>query len=134
MKRLWLGGLLLLCLTLGAKAQTQPQINATGTAHGVEATWTLSTSTTAGQYVWRCLGTCTTTSTTWTMIQQLGAAQTAYLDPAAGLTVNTTYSYAVQAFDTNGNQSSFSNVAVVVTPSTFPTNPQAHTGLTLKVQ
>jgi len=62
------------------------------------------------------------------------ATQTSFLDPASGLNVNTTYSYAVETVDSNGNFSAFSNIAVVAVGASFPSNPNAVTGVTSKVQ
>ena len=119
--------LLLACMTFGQS----------GTLHGVNVTWTASTGsdTAVGYNVYRCVGTCLATSGTWTKIDAVLDISTGYLDISTGLTAGTTYSYAATAVDANGNESAFSNVAVVPVPSAgFPPNPNAPSSCSGKVQ
>lgn len=118
---------LLAALVLPSRVPAQ-----SGTPHGNFGKWNASTSTVQGYQVFRCLGTCTLTSTGWTAVSAV-IPGLSFLDPAAGLTINTTYSYAVLAIDANGNQSSFSNISTV-SVLTFPTNPGAPTGCSFAVQ
>jgi hypothetical protein len=112
-----------------------PQLVAqNGTPHGVFLTWNASAGTVQGYYVFRCPGTCTTSSTGWKNITTGLVNDTSYVDPAAGLTLSSTYSYAVLAVDLSGNQSSFSNISPAVIPASFPTNPAPPTGCNTKVQ
>lgn len=111
-------------LFLGGTAKAQSTLPP-ATAHGVELTWGASTSGSnplAGYNVWRCTGTCLATGTGWTQLNTAPVSPTTYLDPAAGLSTSTTYSYVVYAQDTKGELSGPSNVATVSIPATFPSN------------
>lgn len=116
-------------LILGAiplQAQSSPP---PATAHGIELTWTASTPGTnpiAGYNAWRCTGSsavCTATSTNWTQINSTPITSTNYLDPAAGLSTSTTYSYFVEAQDTQGELSGPSNISTCAVGVSFPTSP-----------
>lgn len=107
------------------------------TAHGVELTWGASTpgsNPLAGYNVWRCTGTCLATATGWTQLNTAPVSPTNYLDPAAGLSTSTTYSYVVYAQDTKGELSGPSNVATVSIPATFPSNATVPSAPTAAVQ
>jgi hypothetical protein len=87
-----------------------------GTQHGVSVTFTAPTpvggdGTLAGYNIYRCAGTCIASNGTWAKIDASLDLTNGYLDQSA-LTTGSVYSYAVTAVDTNGNESSFSNVAV----------------------
>ena len=117
--------LMILAVSVSANAQT-------GTPHGVELSFN---GTATGYNVYRCPGTCSLISGTWAKINGSTLDPTiTYLDPASGLAVNTTYSYAVTAVNSSGNESAYSNIVTVTTPASFPVNPAAPTGLTAIVQ
>ena len=130
MKRLIIASLIclasLFCAT-SAKAQT-------GTQHGVELTFTASTSTVAGYNIYQCAGTCTVTSGVWLKVDSAPFTATNYLVPFTGLTAGSTYSYTATAVDSSGDESVGSNVATVSLPATLPANPNAPTNLGGKVQ
>src|SRR5271157_842332 len=112
MKRsVYLAVIILACLaSFGLRIKAQ-----TGTAHGNVSAWkdpspVGGSGTIQGYYLLRCIGTvatCTATSGTWTSVGGLITKDSAtnctlpsgysacYLDPAAGLAVNTIYMYAV---------------------------------------
>jgi len=103
-------------------------LSQTGTQHGVQVTWNApspvgGSGTIAGYNIYRCTGTCTATSGTWSKIDTSLDISTGYLDPSSDLVANTAYPYAASTVDTHGNESGFSNVATVTTPAAFPTNP-----------
>lgn len=107
--------------------------------HGVLASWTAASQGSdvnpiAGYNVYRCTGTCVTSSGTWTKANSSLVLGTSFLDPAAGLSVSTTYSYVVYTVDSIGNTSGPSNVATVAIPSSFPSNPNTPTNPTATVQ
>lgn len=138
-------GLLVICLTLGFPPRIFAQ---TGTPHGITTKFNApspvgGSGTLQGFYLFRCVGTastCTLTAGTWTAVGGLlppnvfsGVNCTGYtncyLDPAAGLAVNTSYVYAVAAVDSNGSQSSWDLAAApAVVGASFPTNPNAPSG------
>ena len=102
----------------------------TGTPHGVEWTWIASTSTVAGYNLY-----CGQASNgPYTKINPSLIVALNYLWPASSLTTNTTYYCVGTSVDQSGNESTYSIQASVVTPSTFPQNPQPMTGLSSKVQ
>lgn len=122
MKKAILFTFTLLLFTLPIKAQSSLP---PASAHGVELTWNASTpgsNPIAGYNVWRCTGICTVTATGWTQLNTTPISPINYLDPAAGLSTSTTYSYVVYAQDTKGLLSGPSNVATVSIPATFPSN------------
>ena len=96
--------------SLTATASSDTQIN---------VSWTASTSTVglAGYTVQRCQG---AGCTSFTQVASLASTATTYND--IGLTTGTSYSYRVQARDTSGNLSAFSNVATA-TAQMPPTAP-----------
>jgi len=110
-----------------------------GTPHGIKTSWTAPSPVGGGgiiqgYYLFRCTGTCTLTST-WTAVGALlPPTPTSYLDPASGLSVNTTYSYAAVTVDSNGNQSGFSPIATVAVGASFPPNPNPPSGCSSTVQ
>ena len=87
----------------------------------IDLSWTASTSSVglANYIVQRCQG---AGCTNYAQIASFAANITSYND--TGLTASTTYSYRVQASDTSGNLSAFSNVASATTqgPPSTPTN------------
>ena len=87
----------------------------------INLSWTASTSTIglANYIVQRCQG---AGGTNFVQVASFAATSTTYND--TGLTASTSYSYRVQASDTAGNLSSFSNVtsATTQTPPTAPSN------------
>lgn len=108
-------------------------------SHGVQLTWTAAsqggdTNPIVGYNIWRCTGTCTATETGWTRLNTTPNAGTSFLDPAAGLSTSTTYSYVVYTQDSIGNTSGPSNVATVAIPSSFPSNPSAPPAPTATVE
>ena len=111
----------------------------TGTAHGNMVTWNApspagGSGIIQGYYLFRCLGTCTLSST-WTNVGGL-LTGTSYLDSNIGTNapqLNTTYSYAVLVVDSNGAQSGFSNIAGVTVGSAWLSNPNGATGCNAKV-
>lgn len=122
---------LLAVLVLPSRAQN-------GTPHGIKVTWNApspvgGSGVIQGYTLFRCVGTCTLTSTWVAVGPILPATPTSYLDPASGLSNNTTYSYAVLTVDSAGSQSAFSNVAPI-SVVTFPTNPGGPTGCSASVQ
>jgi hypothetical protein len=107
-----------------------------GTPHGINITITPpatigGSGVIQGYYLFRCPNTCTATSMTgWVSVGALitAASQTAptsYLDPAAGLSANTTYQYEAETVDSNGNDSTFMPTPVTIAVTNFPTNPNA---------
>jgi hypothetical protein len=137
--------LIAVCLAVfGLRVRAQ-----SGTAHGIATSWAApnpvgGSGTIQGYYLFRCVGTCTTGSM-WTAVDGLIAptasanctvplgSSACYLDPAAGLNANTTYSYAVETVDSNGNVAAYSNISTVAV-TTFPINPNPPTGCFSKVQ
>lgn len=120
--------ILALALVVGVSAQAPTQ-------HGIQLSWTASATTASVNYVvFRCAGTCTATSTWTALCTGPCTAGTFYLDPAAGLTLGTTYNYEVDAVDTNGNLSGPSNIATATWPTVAPVNPGPPTGCNAKVQ
>src|SRR6266851_4909090 len=123
MRKLILTFLLALLLAAGADSQN-------GSPHGILTTWIPpspvgGSGVIQGYNLFRCVGSCTLTSTGWVSVTGLiPATQTSFLDPAAGLNVNTTYSYAVGTVDSNGNQSGW-DIATVSVGASFPQNPNA---------
>ena len=117
-----------------------PVFGQTGSPHGIAVSWTApspvgGSGTIQGYFLFRCVGTCAVTSTSWISVgAMLPATSTNYLDPASGLNTSTTYSYAVLTVDSNGNQSGFSNISPVSVGASFPTNPGPPTGCQSKVQ
>lgn len=119
-----------------------PAYAQTGTAHGVNITANVpspvgGSGVLDGYNAYRCSGTCTATSGTWTKINPSLLTAPAYLDPASdsGLTAGATFSFAMTSVDSNGNESVLSNVATVAIPSAgFPTNPNAPSGCAAKTQ
>lgn len=111
-----------------------------GTPHGILLSFTpgtqgSDTNALAGVDVFRCAGTCTASSNWGSSLNATPVAGSTYLDPAAGLTAGSTYSYYISEVDTAGNQSAPSNIATVAVPSTgFPANPNAPTGAAGAVQ
>lgn len=115
-----------------------PSYGQNGTPHGIKVVWNApapvgGSGTIQGYFLFRCVGTCAATSTWVSVGAILPPTQTNFLDPAAGLTNNTTYSYAVLTVDSGGSQSAYSNIAPV-SVVTFPTNPGAPTGCSASVQ
>lgn len=112
----------------------------TGTPHGVFVTFVIpaapvgGSGTIAGYNIFRCAGTCSAASGIWVKLDGTLDLTNSYLDASSGLTPGQTYSYAATTVDTNANESVFSNVAIVVWPSTPPTNPAAPSGCNGKVQ
>ena len=109
-----------------ATTQTPPTApnNLTGkviSAIQINLSWTASTSTVGlkNYIVQRCQG---AGCTNFVQVASFAATSTTYND--TGLTASTSYSYRVQASDTAGNPSSFSNVtsATTQTPPTAPGN------------
>ena len=120
-----------------AVAFATPAYGQAGTQHGEKLTWQApspvgGSGTLAGYNAYRCPGTCTTSSTGWTKLTPSVVPTTTYLDPAAGLTLGNTYSYAVTSVDSVGSESAFSNIVTVTAPSGgFPTNPGTASGLSV---
>ena len=113
-----------------------PAFGQQATPHGINVTWTASTTPNVTYQVFRCTGTCTASST-WVALCTLNCGSgTSYLDPAAGLSVNATYSYEAQAIDStgSGNKSDPSNIATVAVGAAFPPNPVPPSGCNAKVQ
>src|SRR5213592_1537997 len=106
---------------LGSVAPPTAPGNLTATAASttqIDLSWTASTSTIgiANYVVQRCQGAgCTNFASVATPIG------TTYND--TGLTANTSYSYRVEAVDTLGTPSTFSNTASATTPANAPTAP-----------
>ena len=103
-----------------ATTQTPPvapgNLTATATsASQINLSWTASTSSVglANYVVQRCQG---AACTNFAQVALLAATATTYSD--TGLTASTSYSYRVQAVDTAGNLSPFSNVASATTLAT----------------
>ena len=129
MKRLAL--LLFLAIFVAFPLESQPP-----TQHGVSLTWTApnplydpsnpGTGTLANYNVYRCSGTCTLTSGTFSIIASPSAIT--YFDPAAGLSKGSTYTYAVTTVDSLGNESVYSPLVVVV--FNLVANPNAPGSLT----
>jgi hypothetical protein len=116
---------LLLALSMGGQSSTP---------HGVQVSWVASSTPGVVYQVFRCTGSCTPTST-WTSLCTLSCGTgVTYLDPAAALLVNTTYSYEAVAIDSNGNLSGPSNIATVTVGASFPVNPAPPSGCNAKVQ
>lgn len=131
MKRLLFAVLLALVIVIGSDAQN-------GSPHGIATTWSApspvgGSGTIQGYQVFRCNGTCTVSSSGWVAVSGVQAG-TSFLDPASGLNVNTTYSYAVLTVDSLGNESAFSNVSTVAVGASFPSNPNAPVNNGSKVQ
>jgi hypothetical protein len=126
MKRIIVALLALISLPMIAHAQGAPgSPTFTGTPHGIKVSWTASTSTVAGYNLYRG----TVTGGPYTKVNSSLITTLTFLDPNSGLTVSTTYFYVATAVDSSGNESTYSNQASVLTPATFPQNPQAPTGL-----
>ena len=119
-------------------APSQPN----GTPHGINLTWTpgvqgSDTNPLAGVDIFRASGSCATIAAcSWgSSLNATPAPGSSYLDPAAGLTAGSTYSYYVSEVDSIGNQSAPSNIATVAVPSAgFPANPTAPTAAAGAVQ
>lgn len=117
-----------------------PSLGQAPTQHGVQLSWTPSTSAGVSYNVWRCVGTCSSIfpssyvllTTTPVACNTNSAGQCVFEDPTGDLTTSTAYSYAVTAVDSAGNQSGPSNIALVTTPSTFPANPAPPSGCNAK--
>lgn len=136
-----------LCFAVVSDAQN-------GTPHGIASMWNApvpvgGSGAIQGYYLFRCVGTattCTLTTGTWSSVGGLlpanvltGANCTGftncYLDPASGLTVNTSYMYAVATVDSNGDESSWDlDTTPAVVGATFPSNPSSPTGAKSVVQ
>jgi len=120
-----------------AVAFATPAYGQAGTQHGMLEKWQApspvgGSGTLAGYNVYRCPGTCTNTSTGWAKINAALVTAVTYLDPAAGLTLGNSYSYAVTTVDSVGSESAFSNIATGTAPSGgFPTNPGTASGLSV---
>ena len=133
-----LAACIVLAVTIGISAA--PALAQNGTPHGVALTWTASTTNTngapesiAGYNIYRCPGTCATTSANWAKIDTMLDPTVGYLDQST-LTPGAQYSYAATAVDSNGNESAFSNVTTVTLPAAPPANPTPPTALTAKQQ
>jgi hypothetical protein len=127
-----------LAITLGISAA--PALAQNGTPHGVNLTWSVSTTNTngatdtiAGYNIYRCPGACASSSANWTKIDATLDMSAGYLDQSA-LSPGAQYSYAATAVDTSGNESAFSNITTVTLPSTPPANPTPPTSLSAKQQ
>lgn len=127
-----------LAIALGISAA--PALAQNGTPHGVNLTWTASTTNTNGakdtitRYnIYRCPGACASNSANWAKIDATLDLSTGYLDQST-LTPGAQYSYTATAVDTNGNESAFSNITTVTLPSTPPANPTPPTALSAKQQ
>lgn len=103
----------------------------TGTPHGNKVTAT-ACSGCVSYNVYRCAGTCTTASV-FTMVNSQALSTPNFLDPASGLTVGNTYTYAMTGVNATGNESVFSNLATV-TDTTFPSNPNPPSGCAVTEQ
>ena len=117
---------------------------AVGTVHGINVTLVAPAvgaaagngNTVAGYNIYRCAGTCTTSST-FTKIDTSLDLTLGYVDPSSdtALTAGSTFTFAATVVDNVGNESGFSPLATVTIPSTgFPANPSAPSGCTAKVQ
>lgn len=118
---------------------------AQATQHGVLVTLTAQAigasagngNTVAGYNIYRCPGTCTLTSGTFSKIDTSLDLSLGYLDPSTdtALVAGATFTYAGTEVDNVGNESSFSPLATVTIPTAgFPTNPTAPTGCNAKTQ
>ena len=128
---------LFVALLLGVTFPTLFASAQTGTLHGVLVSWVAppaGSDPAVGYFVYRCSGTCTTSSTGWVQIDTVADLNVNYVDAASGLAAGTTYSYAAVVVDSTGDQSAFSNIATVTTPSTWAVNPGSPTGCNAKVQ
>jgi len=132
--KLWpLASLVVLAIVLIAWP-TQPQ---TGTQHGVLLFFAPSTSAGVKSYnVYRWTGTGVPSAPLASNIATvpcpaitppIPSSDLCYLDSTAQ--ASTTYAYTVTALDGSGNESAASNQASISTPSSFPTNPLAPSGL-----
>jgi len=124
-----LGWFIILSITLAfypwkSKAQQASQ-------NGVYCSWTASTSNNiAGYYVWRIVTTGTTCPTSgYTQLNTTAVTTTNYIDASAAL--STDYCYGVQAVGSNGLVSALSTPANITTLSSWPTVPNAPTGVTV---
>ena len=99
--------------------------------NGVYCSWTASTSNNiAGYYVWRIVTTGTTCPTSgYTQLNTTAVTTTNYIDASAAL--STDYCYGVQAVGSNGLVSALSTPANITTLSSWPTVPNAPTGVTV---
>ena len=120
--------LLVLLIAIG------PAFSQSGTAHGILITITPpspigGSGVIQGYYLFRCPNTCSASSSTgWVSVGALipAASQggvTTYLDPAAGLSANTTYQYEAVTVDSNGDQSAYMPTPFVIAVTAIPTNP-----------
>jgi hypothetical protein len=131
------GKLTLLVLTLLLAVGFAPA--QTGTPHGILVTWNApspvgGSGTIQGYYLFRCAGVTVTASCATSVGALLPAVPTSYLDPASGLSTNTTYSYVAVTVDSNGNQSAYSGMTSTVVGNSFPSNPNPPGGCNSKVQ
>jgi hypothetical protein len=147
--------LALFAIAPAARAQQfSGTLEASGTPHGIEVTWTAGGqgsdgNAVAGSYVFRCTpgtGSCSTSTALcatpavepcWTNLTPSVNTAPNLLDPASdtGLAAGTTYAFAAQTVDITGDVSAFSNITTVAVPSAgFPANPNAPTGAAAKVQ
>lgn len=131
MRKLILVFLLALLFTIPAHAQAPQGGSATwsGTQHGVQLTFTPSTTSGVTYFIYRG----TTSGGPYTALFQTsiacsGTTSCTYLDPASGLTVSTTYYYVATAVS-GSDESAYSNQASVATPASFQTNPTGPTSL-----
>lgn len=116
----------LTALSLAAPAARAQQ----ATQHGIELTWTESTSGVTGYDVWRA----TTSGGPYTQINSAAVTATDYLDPAAGLTAGTTYYYVVTALIGMDSSAASAQASAAVPSGGFPANPAAPGSLTAAVQ
>lgn len=126
MKRALLAVLLLLVSAGFAQAQGAPgSVTWTGTPHGNALTWTASATAGVTYNLYRG----TVSGGPYAKVNTAPIATLTFTDLNSNLTVSTQYFYVATAVDSNGNESAYSNQASVVTPTTFPANPQAPSGL-----
>lgn len=135
MKKYILWSFLIIFLTVGNIAAQN------GSQHGVMVTWTApnpigGSGALQGYQLFRCPGTCANSSPNWTAVSPV-ITSTFFLDTNSGASAPQTgqaYSYAVLDIDSNGNMSTFSNIAGVSIPSSWPSNPGAPAGCNARVQ
>lgn len=151
-KPLWpLYALLMLALCTVLLRPTHAQ---NGSSHGITAMWNApspvgGSGTIQGYFLFRCIGTatsCTLNGPGWISLGSMFPATifdgnsctgftNCHLDPAAGLSTNTSYMYAVATVDSNGDQSSWDlTTTPAVVGNSFPQNPNAATGAKAVVQ